>query len=219
VNEQPKPSWRTVIFDLDGTLADTVDLIVQSHQHAIRTVLGKEEDPEILRSWIGRTLVVAYHDYCPDRAEDLEREYLQWNEANTERLIRSYDGIGAMLEDLSDAGLGLGVATSKRRSQAINAMEILGLAKHLPVLVAMEDTDKHKPDPEPLLLAARQLAASPSQTVYVGDAVVDTLAGKAAGMSTVAVTWGAGTRDGLAGVRPDRVATTPDELRDVLLAG
>ena len=124
-----------------------------------------------------------------------------------------------MLEDLSDAGLGLGVATSKRRSQAINAMEILGLAKHLPVLVAMEDTDKHKPDPEPLLLAARHLAASPSQTVYVGDAVVDTLAGKAAGMSTVAVTWGAGTRDGLAGVRPDRVATTPDELRDVLLAG
>ena len=59
MNEQPKPSWRTVIFDLDGTLADTVDLIVQSHQHAIRTVLGKEEDPEILRSWIGRTLVVA----------------------------------------------------------------------------------------------------------------------------------------------------------------
>jgi pyrophosphatase PpaX len=218
VTEQPKLPWRTVVFDLDGTLADTVDLIVQSHQHAIRTVLGKEEDPEILKSWIGRTLVVAYHDYCPERVEDLESEYLRWNEANTERLIRSYEGIGEVLEDLSESGLSLGVATSKRRSQAINAMGILGLDKHLSVLVGMEDTDKHKPDPEPLLLAARQLGGSPSQAVYVGDAVVDTLAGKAAGMSTIAVTWGAGTRDGLAGVRPDRIVTTPVELRDLLLA-
>lgn len=219
MTEQRKAPWSTVVFDLDGTLANTVDLIVQSHQHAIRTVLGKEEDPELLKSWIGRTLVVAYHDYCPDRAEELYEEYLRWNEANTARLIRSYDGVVEMLADLSAAGLRLGVATSKKRSQAVNAMDILGLTPYLPVLVGMEDTEQHKPDPEPLLLAVKELGGTPSEAVYVGDAVVDTLAGKAAGMSTVAVMWGAGTRDAIAGVRPDRFANSPAELREVLLAG
>ncbi len=209
--------WKTVVFDLDGTLADTVDLIVQSHQHAIQAVLGKEEDPALLRTWIGRTLEVAYHDYCPDRADELVRAYLEWNEANTARLLHGYDGIIDVVRDLAAAGLRLGVATSKRRSQAAHVLAVLGLDEYIGVLVAMEDTDKHKPDPEPLLLAVQQLGDTPAEAVYVGDAVVDTLAGKAAGMSTVAVTWGAGNPEALAGVRPDEMAHTPEELRNILL--
>ncbi|EWT06642.1 haloacid dehalogenase [Intrasporangium chromatireducens Q5-1] len=214
---QPSPKWKTVVFDLDGTLADTVELIVQSHQHAIRTVLGKEEDPAILRTWIGRTLEVAYGDYCPERADELVRAYLDWNEANLDRLLRPYDGVADVIRDLDAAGLRLAVATSKRRSQAAEVMSVLGLDEHIDVLVAMEDTDKHKPDPEPLLKAVQTLGDTPAEGVYVGDAVVDTLAGKAAGMSTVAVTWGAGNPEALAGVRPDEVVHTPEELRAVLL--
>lgn len=205
------------MFDLDGTLADTVELIVQSHQHAIRTVLGREEDPAVLRTWIGRTLEVAYGDYCPERADELVRAYLEWNEANLDRLLGRYDGIVEVIRDLDAAGLRLAVATSKRRSQAAEVMTVLGLDEYLDVLVAMEDTDKHKPDPEPLLKAVQVLGGTPAEAVYVGDAVVDTLAGKAAGMSTVAVTWGAGNPEALAGVRPDEVAHTPDELRAILL--
>lgn len=215
---QPSPKRKTVVFDLDGTLANTVDLIVQSHQHAIRTVLGVEEDPAVLRTWIGRTLEVAYHDYCPERADELIRAYLEWNEANTARLLRPYDGVAEVLADLDRAALRLAVATSKRRSQATNAMHLLGLDQHIDVLVAMEDTDKHKPDPEPLLKAVQILGGTPAEAVYVGDAVVDTLAGKAAGMSTIAVTWGAGNPEALAGVRPDEVAHTPQELRELLLS-
>lgn len=214
---QPSPKWKTVVFDLDGTLADTVELIVESHQHAIRTVLGKEEDPAVLRTWIGRTLEVAYRDYCPERAEELLRAYLEWNEANLGRLMRGYDGVVRVVSDLDAAGLRLAVATSKRRSQATRVMDVLGLDAHIDVLVAMEDTDKHKPDPEPLLMAVHELGGTPAEAVYVGDAVVDTLAGKAAGMSTVAVTWGAGQAQALAGVRPDAVANTPEELRAILL--
>jgi len=210
--------WPVAIFDLDGTLADTVDLIVESYQYAFRTVIGTEEDPAVIRSWIGRPLIQAFQDHSPEHAEDLYETYLQWNTDNTERLIRSYDGAREALVALTGAGVKVGVATSKRRESAQQAMDLLGLADHVQTLVGMEDTDVHKPDPTPLLLALERLGESdPSRAVYVGDAVVDVLAGKAAGMATVAVTWGAGVRDALAQVRPDGLVSSTGELVEVLL--
>jgi pyrophosphatase PpaX len=96
-------------------------------------------------------------------------------------------------------------------------MDILGISEHVDVLVAMEDTERHKPDPTPLLLALDRMGRGWGGAVYVGDAVVDVLAGKAAGMDTVAVTWGAGLPDALYGVRPTAVVATAGELRTAFL--
>jgi len=211
------PQWSTAVFDLDGTLADTIHLIVESYQHAFRTILGREEDPDVIRSWIGRPLVGAFRDHSPEHADELYATYLRWNADNTERLIRGYDGVREVLGDLRAAGVHVGVATSKRRESAEQAMDILGLSEHIQVLVAMEDTERHKPDPTPLLLALDRMGRGSNNAVYVGDAVVDVLAGKAAGMDTVAVTWGAGQPDALHGVRPSAVVTTADELRAAML--
>ncbi|MFM6849603.1 MAG: HAD family hydrolase [Terrabacter sp.] len=211
------PRWSTAVFDLDGTLADTINLIVESYQYAFRTVIGREEDPDVIRSWIGRPLIGAFRDHSPAHADELYDTYLQWNADNTERLIRDYDGVVAVLADLRAAGVAVGVATSKRRESARQAMEILGISEHVDVLVAMEDTERHKPDPTPLLLALERMGRSANGAVYVGDAVVDVLAGKAAGMDTVAVTWGAGLPGPLEAVRPSAVVTTADELRSALI--
>jgi pyrophosphatase PpaX len=211
------PRWSTAVFDLDGTLADTINLIVESYQYAFRTVIGREEDPDVIRSWIGRPLIGAFRDHSPEHADELYATYLQWNADNTERLIRDYDGVVAVLADLRAAGVAVGVATSKRRESAEQAMDILGISEHVEVLVAMEDTERHKPDPTPLLLALERMGRSAIGAVYVGDAVVDVLAGKAAGMDTVAVTWGAGLPEPLEAVRPSAVVTTADELRSTLI--
>lgn len=214
-----RPRWPVVIFDLDGTLADTVDLIVESYQHAFRTVLGREENPDIIRSWIGRPLSAAFLDHSPEHAEQLYDTYLTWNSENTERLIRAYEGAREVLVALGEAGAKVGVATSKRRESAQQAMDLLGLTPHVSALVGFEDTEVHKPEPTPLLLALQRLGhCDPSRAAYVGDAVVDVLAGKAAGMATVAVTWGAGVRSNLEKVRPDGIASTTAELHDLLLA-
>ncbi len=209
--------WPTVVFDLDGTLADTVDLIVASYQHAFRTVVGHEEDPEVIKSWIGRTLHDSFTEYSPQHADALVAAYLPWNDANTERLIRGYDGVRDLLQDLAEAGARVGVATSKRRSAARQAMDVLGLTEFVEVLVGMEDTSTHKPDPAPVLLAVERLAGRPERAVYVGDAVVDVLAGQAAGTATVAVTWGAGHPEALAVVHPDAVVADAAHLRQLLL--
>jgi pyrophosphatase PpaX len=211
------PRWTTAVFDLDGTLADTIDLIVESYQHAFRTVLGRDEDPTVIRSWIGRPLINAFRDHSPEHADELYATYLQWNADNTERLIRGYDGVREVLADLRAAGVRVGVATSKRRESAQQAMDILGLSEHVEDLVAMEDTERHKPDPTPILLCLEHLGRGSNDAVYVGDAVVDVLAGKAAGVDTLAVTWGAGTTEALHGVRPTVVAHDAGALREALL--
>ena len=211
------PRWSTAVFDLDGTLADTINLIVESYQHAFRTILGREEDPDVIRSWIGRPLIGAFRDHSPEHADVLYETYLTWNADNTERLIRGYDGVVDVLGDLRAAGVHVGVATSKRRESAQQAMDILGISQHVDVLVAMEDTERHKPDPTPLLLALDRMGRGSNDAVYVGDAVVDVLAGKAAGMDTVAVTWGAGLPEALHAVRPTAVAANSGELRAALL--
>lgn len=209
--------WPTVVFDLDGTLADTVDLIVASYQQAFRTVMGHEEDPELIKSWIGRTLMDAFTSYAPEHARELYDAYLPWNAENTERLIRGYDGVRDVLAELTAAGARLGVATSKRRVSARQAMDVLGLTEYLPVLVTMEDTAVHKPDPAPVLLAIERLGGTPGEAVYVGDAVVDVLAGQGAGCATVAVTWGAGHLEALVVAGPDAVAHDAAQLRKILL--
>ena len=211
------PRWTTAVFDLDGTLADTIHLIVESYQYAFRTVLGREEDPTVIRSWIGRPLINAFRDHSPEHADELYATYLQWNADNTERLIRGYDGVREVLADLRAAGVRVGVATSKRRESAQQAMDILGLSEHVENLVAMEDTERHKPDPTPILLCLERLGRGSNDAVYVGDAVVDVLAGKAAGVDTLAVTWGAGTTEALYGVRPTVVAQDAAGLREALL--
>jgi len=168
-----RPRWPCVVFDLDGTLVDTIGLIVDSYQYAFETVLGSLEDESRIRAWIGQPLIRAFREASPQDAERLYETYLEWNHANTERLIRRYPGIDRLLRDLNGAGVAVAAATSKRRASAEMAADLTGLSSHLDVLVTMEDTVLHKPDPEPLLLAVNRLGATPDQAVYVGDAIVD----------------------------------------------
>lgn len=211
------PRWRTVLFDLDGTLADTIPLIVASYQHAFRTVLGEEVEDGRARAWIGRPLLGALLEESPEHGHALDVAYREWNLANTAALIRRYEGVPELLEALTAAGATIAVATSKRRETARLALEGVGIDGLVEVAAGLDDTTRHKPDPEPLLHAAAALGADPSACVYVGDATVDVLAARAAGMAAVAVTWGAGERDALAAAGPDVVVDTVGDLRAYLL--
>lgn len=213
------PRWQTIFFDLDGTLANTIPLIVASYQHAFREVRGEEIDEVRARSWIGRPLLAALLEEDPERGHDLDRTYREWNLANTERLIQRYAGVPEMLESLTSAGAKVHVVTSKRRETARLALAGVGIDHLIDVVGALEDTTRHKPDAEPLLAASRAVGVDPATAVYVGDATVDILAARAAGMPGVAVTWGAGEREALEATLPETVVETVDELTAYLLDG
>ena len=215
--EAPRPRFSTVLFDLDGTLADTIPLIVASYQHAFRTVLAEEVDEGRARAWIGRPLLPALLEESPEHGDALDRVYREWNLANTARLIRRYDGVPELLTELGAAGLTCAVATSKRRETARLALVGVGIDHLIDVVAALEDTTAHKPAPDPLLHAAATLGVDPAGCVYVGDATVDVLAARAAGMAAVAVTWGAGERAALEATAPDALVDTVPQLAAYLL--
>jgi len=215
--DAPRPRFATVLFDLDGTLADTIPLIVASYQHAFRTVLDEEVTEARARAWIGRPLLPALLEESPEHGVELDRVYREWNLANTARLIRRYEGVPELLEQLSAAGVACAVATSKRRETARLALVGVGIDHLVDVVAGLEDTTAHKPAPDPLLHAAATLGVDPATCVYVGDATVDVLAARAAGMSAVAVTWGAGERAALAATAPDALVDTVADLATYLL--
>ena len=211
-----RPRWSTVLFDLDGTLVDTIGLIVASHRHAVTTVLGRDLPDDVLRSGIGRPLIDQMRVFDPDQADELLASYRTWNHANTERLLAKYPGVDELLVALDAAGVQIGVVTSKARDAVDLAFRILPPPVRYRALVSHEDTTSHKPGPEPLLHALQLLGAGPADAVYVGDARYDVEAARAAGIASVAVAWGAGDRDSLEAAAPDAIADTPQELAVLL---
>lgn len=205
------------MFDLDGTVVNTIPLIIASYEHAMLHVLGERPTQDEARSWIGQTLYGTFGARYPEQAQQLVESYVAWNEAHLPELLEEFAGVDDLLGALRGAGVRVGVATSKRRASAENSLRYAGLGELLSVTVAMEDTTVHKPDPAPLLLALDRVGARPDEAAYVGDAAVDVLAAKAAGMAAIAVSWGAAPRADLEAAGADVVLDSVAELQDLLL--
>lgn len=208
-----------VLFDFDGTVGDTIPLIVASYHHAIGTVTGLTAEEHEVRSWIGRPLLPVFEERYPGRAEELIRVYREWNLAHHDDLIEEVEGMARVIEQLDRAGVRTGVVSSKKAETVRLGIRALGLEGRIDVLAGQDETSRHKPDPEPLLYAAAVLGVEPAECVYVGDAVVDVQAARAAGMAAVAVTWGAGVREVLEEAQPYAVVDDAAALAAVLLPG
>lgn len=209
--------WKTVLFDFDGTLANTIPLILASYRHTIERFGLAPADDATIQSWIGRTLPDMFTELAgTDRATELMNAYVAWQLDNVAEHLVPYPGIDELLIGLVDAGVRVGVATSRRRGTAEVLARALGLHERLPLLVAMEDTEHHKPHPAPLLLAAERIGADPTGCVYIGDAVVDLGAAHAAGMAGIGVTWGAGLPHALRAEPSVGVVDTVDQLGALL---
>jgi pyrophosphatase PpaX len=192
--------FPVVLFDLDGTVIDSGDIILASMRHAAKEVLGAEPaDEELMAAVGGPGLEAQMHALAPDRVDELVSVYRAHNEPLHEGLV-CCDGIDDVLFRLKDEGRRLGIVTAKRRKTVELAFAQVPIA-HL----------------EPLLLALERMNAKPEEAAYVGDAPFDVRAAKAAGIFSVAVTWGGiHTRERLEEEDPDALVHTADELHDVL---
>jgi pyrophosphatase PpaX len=207
--------YRTVLFDLDGTLVDSAAMILASFQHATRTVLRREiPEQELLAAVGGPGLRAQMEALAPDRVEELIEVYSDHN-VGLHPGLQPCEGILELLETLKAEGRRLGVVTAKRRATLTLGFEVLPqLERFFDVTIAAEDTERHKPDPQPLLAALERLDEDPAGAAYVGDSPFDIQAAKAAGMGAIAVTWGAiHPRQRLEREQPDAIVETCEELR------
>jgi pyrophosphatase PpaX len=212
-------SYTTVIFDLDGTLIDTVPLIVASHRHALATVLGRELPEDDLREGIGRPLLEQMRVFDELRAQELFDVYREFNHRVHDEYVRAFPGMLELCDDLRARCVPVAVATSKMLDAVLLAYAVIpGLEGRIDAMVTVESTTAHKPGPEPIEHALALLERPKEGAVYVGDAPSDLQSARAAGVAAVAVTWGAFGYDVLAGEQPDAIATTPAELAGILSA-
>src|SRR5689334_7190780 len=206
-----------VLFDLDGTVIDSGAIILASMRHAAKEVLGAEPPDELLMAAVGGPgLEAQMQALAPDRVDELVTVYRAHNEPLHAELA-CCAGIEAVLVRLKDEGRRLGIVTAKRRATVELAFNVLPIEHLFETVVGGDETKAHKPDPEPLLLAARRLNVEAEDCAYVGDSPFDIRAAKAAEMFAVAVTWGGiHDRAKLEAEQPDAIVDSAEELYGVL---
>jgi len=209
--------FPVVLFDLDGTVIDSGAIILASMRHAAKEVLGAEPSDELLMAAVGGPgLEAQMHALAPDRVEELVTVYRAHNEPLHEELVFCA-GVQDVLVRLKEDGRRLGIVTAKRRATVELAFAVLPLRDLFETVVGGDETERHKPDPAPLLLAAERLGVDPEDCAYVGDSPFDIRAAKAAGMHAVAVTWGGiHDRAKLEAEAPDAIVDRAEELLGVL---
>ncbi len=208
------------LFDFDGTLVDTTEMIFQSMRHATSSVLGREDfTREELLANVGQPLPRQMEILNAEKAELLLEAYRAHHEEHHDALIAEFPGVDEALNRLRTAGIRIVVVTSKRRRSVEMALEKFpGLDLVVDLFVTMEDTTEHKPHPEPLLKGLELAGDVPRErAVYVGDSPFDVQAAKAAGLRSVAVSWGAFSEDTLREAEPDHLVPDIDAVVDLLL--
>jgi pyrophosphatase PpaX len=208
------------LFDFDGTLVDTTEMIFQSMRHATTSVLGREDfTREELLANVGQPLPRQMEILDAEKAELLLEAYRAHHEEHHDALIGEFPGVDEALNRLRTAGVRIIVVTSKRRRSVEMALEKFpGLDLVVDLFVTMEDTTEHKPHPEPLLKGLELVGSVPREkAVYVGDSPFDVQAAKAAGLRSVAVSWGAFSEDTLREAEPDHLVPDIDAVVDLLL--
>jgi len=206
-----------ILFDLDGTLIDTIELILSSARHAFEEWPVRPTDDEWVRG-IGTPLVQQLRAYAAndDEVALLLARYRRYQNEHHDRLTRCYDDVPDVIAALADRGHQMAVVTSKASPIAHQSLAFVGLDHFFPVVVGYDDTARHKPDPEPVRVALSRLGVSPDDAVFVGDSPHDILAGNGADVMTIAALWGPFDRETLADARPDHFIECMAELPGVL---
>lgn len=212
---------RCALFDLDGTLIDTNGLIIDSFQHVFRSRLGLELAARDITPFFGEPLPRTIARWAPpERVPALVDAYRAYNHEMHDVLTRPIAGVGEMLRALKAAGLKLGVTTSKMTPTALRGLRLFGLEGYFDAIVGMDQTTRHKPEPEPVLTTLERMGEAPGiDCLMVGDSPFDLLAGRAAGVRTVAVAWSALSSDRLTACDPDFWVQSPSDITSLCLEG
>ena len=205
---------RAVLFDLDGTLIDSIDLIVNSALYAFDKCGHPPPTAEQWVSDLGLPLRAMFSRFTSDEAAmaDLVAGYREYQLANHDRLVRPYEEVEATVRTLHERGYAVAVVTSKAEPLAHRGLAHVGLDGFFDVVVGLESCTRHKPDPEPVRIALGRLGIRPGAAAFVGDSPHDMTAGRAAGVTTVAAMWGPFSRAQLAHSEPDYYIERMSEL-------
>jgi len=206
---------RYLLFDVDGTLVDTIRLILDTFHDTLRILKMPALSDEEILSQIGRPLHLQMRDLDWMREGELFALYSRLYRKNHDRLAKSIPGVKEALASLEERGYRMGVVTSKRSFSTRSDLKFFELDTFFEVMIAADNTSHHKPHPEPVLTALELLGASPAQATYIGDSPYDLRSAHAAGVLAGAVEWSPFPMETLQAENPDYWVPSPQSLTDL----
>lgn len=210
-------SIETVLFDFDGTLADSNALINQSHLSVLEEYFPGEYTLESVRKFNGPSLQTTYQLLDPEKSEEMIAKYRDYNAVYHDQMIRLFEGVEENLRLLKEKGIRLAVVSTKRNDVLEKGIRHLNLEGLFEVVIGAEDYTHFKPNPEPIYTAMARLNCQHSTTIMVGDNGHDILAAKNAGILSVFVGWSEKTPEEIAPFEPDVTVPTMNALTDFIL--
>ena len=209
----------TFLFDLDGTIIDSIDLILRSYRHTMALHRSNEPMPpdDVWIKGLGTPLWAQFGQITEDKEEieAMVQTYRTYNLTHHDALVKPYEGVVDEIRRLKQHGKKLGLVTSKLRDGAMRGLRVSALDDAFEIVVGCDDVKNFKPPPEPVLKAVEELGVEHAETVFVGDSRHDMECGRAAGVKTAAVLWGPFDRADLEDLSPDYWLEKPHDLREL----
>lgn len=180
---------QAVLFDLDGTLIDTNELIIQTFQTVLDERFPGKYSRETILPFLGPPLYETFQQVDPTQVDDLIDAYRKWNMENHDAMVQAFPGVVETLENLHARGIKLAIVSTKRNEMIERALNLMNVRQYFTAVIGLDDVKNAKPDPEPVLLALSKLEVKPEHALMVGDNFHDIVAARAAGVDSVAVAW------------------------------
>jgi pyrophosphatase PpaX len=203
---------KGILFDLDGTLIDTSNLIVRSFQYTFTKHYGRALTSQEIYAFFGKTLRAAMEYYGPDKVEELIKTYREFNLTHHDELTTGFANVPETIRKLYNQGIGLAIVTSKTKSTAVRGLKLFDMDKYFLTVIGHEECQKHKPDPEPVQRALAEIKLAPDECLMVGDSPFDLASARAAGVKTAAVRWTQIDWNQLLAEKPDYELSTIEDL-------
>lgn len=210
---------NTILFDFDGTVMNTNDLILNSWQHTFRTITGAEGDPEAIKKTFGEVLMYTMGNFFPDYSVDEAIEiYRGYQKGRFSDEIYAFDGMIELMKELKEKGYKVAVVTSRLKNSTLDGLRKYGVDTILDAVVTADECKAHKPDPEPALMAMRMMDSKPEETIMVGDSKFDIGCANNAGATSVLVDWAVAIYDSEqeGTFKPDYTMDKAERLWDII---
>lgn len=207
---------KALLFDFDGTLLDTNELIIQTFMHVLEERFPGQYSPKDCIKFIGPSLKETFEQITPNEVDEMVEKYRQWNHEHHDELITEFDGVLPTLEKLKEQGVRMAIVSTKRRDTIQKGLELMGATSFFEFLIGIDDVKHVKPDPEPVLLAIEKLGVNKGDVMMIGDNYHDIEAGKNAGVKTAGVAWSIKGEEFLKQYHPDYILQHMTDLLQIV---
>ncbi|WP_404404762.1 pyrophosphatase PpaX [Jeotgalibacillus malaysiensis] len=203
----------TVLFDLDGTLINTNDLIISSFMHVMDHYYPGEYTREDVLQFMGPPLVDSFQALNPEKTQEMVDFYREYNLKVHDELVTAFDGVDETVKELHERGIKMAIVSTKRHDMVVKGLKLMNLDQYFDVVIGLDDVEHAKPHPEPLNKALEALGSTADQAIMIGDNHHDIEGGHNAGTRTAGVAWTSKGKAHLATYKPDFML---EEMSDLL---